>query len=87
MRKELQWNDIVTAFCSAGVKSPSKKKTGLSKTSIQNYFNFYRFCAKYMRFLRVRTTYTQIIREMKALENYFKSNTVAKARWSDFISE
>ena len=62
----------------------NKHTQGLGRTSLQNYCNFYEFCAKYMRFLRVRTTYTTIIKGRKVLETYFKNNAVASKRWSDF---
>ena len=59
---------------------------GLSRTSLQNYCYFYEFCAKFMRFLRVRTTYTVIIKFRKALETYFKSDSEATALWSNFCA-
>jgi len=37
-----------------------------------------------MRFLRVRTTYTAIIKARKVLEVFFKNNADASALWSDF---
>jgi hypothetical protein len=73
------WEDIVVYF----KNSPSKSgKIGLAIRTFQNYERFYRFTAKYVRILRIKTNYTVIIRSITALEVYFDKDSTARAKWS-----
>ena len=56
---------------------------GMSKSTLQNYQNLYQFLADYPRFLRVRISYTALLKYSKKLVELFNANPELKAVWSD----
>ena len=56
---------------------------GLSQKSMANYERYFVFVFKYPCFLRVKISYTGLLKYSTALTKYFKDNTAAAAGWDD----
>ena len=55
---------------------------GLSKKTLENYQQLYKFLHRYPRFLRVKISYTALLRYSKKIAAKFDDNADLRATWS-----
>ena len=68
-----------------GITSPTNQKSGLSEQTLRNYLEFCFFCCvEHMKFLRVKTNYTALIKYENAIEKFLAMNERESLFWSNF---
>jgi len=60
---------------------------GLSQKSMANYEKYFVFVSKYPCFLRVKISYTGLLKYSTALTKHFKENPAVAAGWEDLECE
>ena len=63
------------------------RKLGMARQTAHKYIKFHQFVAKFPRFLRVRTTYTNVLEHIPAVEAFFKEDPSEASCWENLETE